>query len=105
MKILLLAVATLSLVAVYTGTAPAYDPYSYDPYDPYNVSVQYVPPYDPYYELHQIHYQLYLRPYSLYPYPFPYYVPRPASVVVIGAPVVGTPARGLRAAQPAARKR
>ena len=80
-KTLLLVLVMVSLVAVYAGTARAYDPYYYA-YDSYNVSVQYVPPYDPYYELHQIHYQLYLRPY--YRYPYPYYVLSPVQVFVIG---------------------
>ncbi len=79
MKTLLLVLLTLSLVAVYAGTARAYDPYYYNPYDSYNVSVQYLPPYDPYYELHQIHYQLYLRPYYV-PYSYPL---NPVQVFVI----------------------
>ncbi len=102
MKTLLLAIAVLSLI-VYSGQAQAYDPYFYDPYD---VGVQYVQPDDPYYELHQIHYQLYLRPYSFYPYP--YFVPSPARVVVIGAPAIGAPVIAkparARAAQPARRR-
>ena len=97
MKMLLLALVMLSLVVVYAGTGRAYDPYYYDPYDSYNVSVQYLPPYDPYYELHQIHYQLYLRPY--YPYSYRYYAVSPVPVVVIGGQT-----REVRSAQPA-RKR
>jgi hypothetical protein len=97
-KIFLSAIAIASLVAVYSGAAQAYDPY-YDAYDPYAVPVQY----DPYYELHQIHYQLYLRPYAVYPYPF--FIPSPARVVVVGSPVVvgmpfvATPARPAQAAR------
>ena len=102
----------LSLVVVYAGTARAYDPYLYDPYDSYNASFQYVAPYnqyaapyDPYYELHLIHYQLYLRPYSVYLYP--YFVQSPARVVVVGpTAVIGTSvvAAPMRAAQSARRR-
>jgi hypothetical protein len=82
-KKLLLAIAMLSLVTVFSGTARAYDSYYYESYDPYAVEVQ---PYDPYYELHQIHYQLYLRSYPTVVYP--YYV-RPVRVFV-GAPTFVT---------------
>ncbi len=100
MKKLLLAIATLSLVTVFSGTARAYYPYYYESYAPYSVEVQ---SYDPYYELHQIHYQLYLRSYPTVVYP--YYV-RPVRVFV-GAPVVvTTPApREVRGPQPARRVR
>ena len=97
MKILLLVLVMPSLVAVYVGTARAYDPFYYDSYDSYNLSVQYLPPYDPYYELHQIHYQLYLRSYS--PYPYQYYAPSPVQVFVIG----GQPSQ-VRSVQPARRR-
>jgi hypothetical protein len=99
-KKLLLAIAMLSLVTVFSGTARAYYPYYYESYDPYIVEVQ---SYDPYYELHQIHYQLYLRSYPTVVYP--YYV-RPVRVFV-GAPVVvTTPAlREVRGPQPARRVR
>ena len=106
MKTFLSAIAIASLVAVDSSVAQAYDPYYYyEAYDPYAVSVQYAPPYDPYYELHQIHYQLYLRPYVVYPYPF--FVPSPARVVVVGPPpVVGAPfvATPVRAPQAARRR-
>jgi hypothetical protein len=91
-KIFLSAIAIASLVAIYSGVAQAYDPY-YDVYDPYAVPAQY----DPYYELHQIHYQLYLKPYS-----YPFFVTSPARVivvappVVVGTPFVATPARAVQ---------
>jgi hypothetical protein len=101
-KKLLLAIAMLSLVTVFSGTARAYDPYYYESYDPYSVEVQ---SYDPYYELHQIHYQLYLRSYPTVIYPY-YYVVRPAPFFV-GAPAVFTaPAsREGRLLQPVRRAR
>jgi hypothetical protein len=99
-KILLLAVALLALAAILSGTAQAYDPY-YDPnyYDPYNpnVGVDYAAPYDPYYELHLIHYQLYLRS---YPYPYPYYVVPLPVFPVRTPPVVVAPSRTVRTVQP-----
>ena len=93
MKMVFLVLVMLSLVAVYTGTARAYDPY----YDSYNVSVQYLPPYDPYYELHQIHYQLYLKPY--YPHYYQYYPVSPVQVFIIERQP-----REVRAGQPARRR-
>jgi hypothetical protein len=96
-RILLSAVAIASLLAVYSTVAQAYDPY-YDAYDPYAVPAQY----DPYYELHQIHYQLYLRPYA-----YPFFVTSPARVIVVSPPlVVGTPfvATPTRPAQAARRR-
>jgi hypothetical protein len=99
-KKFLLAIAMLSLVTVFSGTARAYDAYYYDSYEPYIVEAQ---SYDPYYELHQIHYQLYLRSYSTVVYP--YYV-RPVRVFVGAPPVVIAPApREGRLIQPVRRAR
>ena len=92
MKSLLSAIAGALLAGVYSGAAQAHDP-CYEANDPYYVAASY----DPYFELHQIHYQLYLRPFGGYPYPF--LVRSPARVVVVsqpivvGSPVVATPAR------------
>jgi hypothetical protein len=62
-KTVFLALLTLSLLALHSTSAQAYDPYYYQPAD------QYPQKSDPYYELHQIHYQLYRQRY------FPIYHP------------------------------
>jgi hypothetical protein len=99
-KKFLLAIAMFGLVAVFSGTARAYDAYYYDSYDPYAVEAQ---SYDPYYELHLIHYQLYLRSYPTVIYPY-YYVVRPAPVFVGAPPVVVAPT-SVRGPQPTRRVR
>ena len=109
MKLALIAFVLAGLVFAGSCSAQAYDPYydPYDAYDPYAPVVQYVQPYDPYYELHLIHYQLYLRPYSVYPYAYPFFVPRIVGPPpFVGAPVVAAPARvaPVRAAQPIRRR-
>jgi len=96
-KRLLLSIAVAGLVTAFSGTAQASDGYYYDPY---SIEAP-VPPalyYDPYYQLHLIHYQLYLRSYSTVVYP--YYVRR-VPVVVVAPPVVPVPAGALKAANPA----
>jgi hypothetical protein len=95
-KTLLLAIVLLALAAILSGTARAYDPY-YDPnyYDP--AGSDYAASYDPYYELHLIHYQLYLRS---YPYPYPYYVVPVPVFSIRTPPVVVGPSRATRPLQP-----
>ena len=76
MKIILLALLAASLLFIHAKAAQAYDPYPY-----YAAGVPYPPPsYDPYYELHLIHYQLYRNPY----YPYPYFASGPTQVFIIG---------------------
>jgi len=91
-------------MAAFAGpaAAQAYDPY--DPYGTYAIDPQYAQSYDPYYELHQIHYQLYLRSYGYYPYPYYTAAPR---FVVVAPPLFGGPvaAQPLRAGPPAVRRR
>jgi hypothetical protein len=95
-KRVLLAVAVAGLLAVFSGRAQASEPYYYDPYT-LEAPVPPAPYYDPYYQLHVIHYQLYLRSYPTVVYP--YYVRR-VPVVVAAPPVVVLPAGVLKAATP-----
>jgi hypothetical protein len=98
---LFLPIAILTVLMIYSGTARAYDPYAYASYDAYPVEA---PSYDPYYELHQIHYQLYLRSYPTVVYP--YYVIRPVPVFVGAPPVVVAPvSKSMRILQPVRRAR
>jgi hypothetical protein len=73
-----LAFFGLFLLTARIAGAQYYGPYPYYPY-PYAYGTPYDDPsqYDPYYELHTMHYQLYLNPYGYYPY--------------WGAPVIVTP--------------
>ena len=102
MKNILLVIAALGLMAALTGTAHAQAygyPYGYDAYAPSDYYAQY----DPYYELHVLHYQLYLGNYGYY-YSYPYVV-APAPVVV-APPLVAAPVRQpLRTAPTVVRRR
>jgi hypothetical protein len=71
MKAFIFSIALIGLLALGSGEVKAqmYGPY---PYSPYWDGVQYQPypypqQYDPYYDLHVMHYQLYLPQYSGYP--------------------------------------
>ena len=76
MKIAWAVVLALSLLPASRSAVDAHDPYSYDEF-----AVEYPPPYDPYYELHVIHYQLYRPPYyTVYYRP---YVVKPVSVLIV----------------------
>jgi len=98
MKALLPAVGLSMLAAVlFFSTAQAHDPY-YDNYDPYIEAVPNPASYDPYYQLHVIHYQLYRRNYIIYPY----YV-RPVRVFV-GSPVILSPSKNVKSAEPLKRR-
>jgi hypothetical protein len=60
--------------------------YGPDYYSPYWNGAQhpfYPQQYDPYYELHVLHYQLYRPQYQLY-YPYPYYCCAPGAIVIPG---------------------
>jgi hypothetical protein len=65
-----LAFLALFLLSARIAGAQVYAPYYYDPYAPYAYGAPYgdASQYDPYYELHTMHYQLYLNPYGYYPY-------------------------------------
>lgn len=76
MKILWAALLALSLLLVSRTVVEAHDPYFYE-----ETAVEYPPAYDPYYELHVIHYQLY-RP-RYYPVHYRPYVVSPAPVVIV----------------------
>ena len=83
----------LFLLSARIAGAQAYAPYYYDPYAPCAYGAPYGDPsqYDPYYELHTMHYQLYLDPYGFYPYcSAPLVVAPPAPPRVVVRP----PARG-----------
>ncbi len=70
MKKIFTALAFLGLLLSTARIAGAqyYAPYPYYPYSPYGYGAPYSDPsqYDPYYELHTMHYQLYLDPYGYY---------------------------------------
>jgi hypothetical protein len=66
MKSAFLAFILLCLLVSYTNPAQANDLY-HDPYEA-GTGYQYLQPYDPYYNLHLIHYQLYRRQYQYQPY-------------------------------------
>jgi hypothetical protein len=93
---LLLAIALIILVlGNQQATAQMYQPY---PYVPYENGVQYQPypypqQYDPYYDLHVMHYQLYLQQYPVYPVYPSFYQPCcfVAGVPVWSAPVIKHP--------------
>jgi hypothetical protein len=96
-KIAIIALGLMTLVAgaahaQFYGYADGYG--GYPPVDP-NAA------YDPYYELHVIHYQLYLGQYG---YSYPYVVP--SAPVIITPSAVAAPARRTpRATAPTARRR
>jgi len=69
MKKSLLPVTLLALLVLGARglQAQAYGPYYYDPYWGQIQYQQYLQQYDPYYELHVMHYQLYLPSHQPYP--------------------------------------
>ena len=79
MRIVWAVVLALSLLLVSRSAVEAHDPYSPYTYD--EPGIEYAPVYDPYYELHTIHYQLY-RP-RYYPPVYVPYVVSPAQVVIV----------------------
>jgi hypothetical protein len=96
MKALLFSIALMGLLVLPSGKAGAqtYEPYPYVPYGndvPYGSGVPYgaypyPQQYDPYYDLHTMHYQLYLQ--QQYP-GYPIYQPCCLAVgPVLGPPVV-----------------
>jgi hypothetical protein len=98
-KKIVMAIAAMGLMLALAGAvrAQVYGyPYSYGAYPPDDPYVAY----DPYYELHLIHYQLYLGSYGYYPYP--YFVP---FAPVIAVPPAVAARRPLRTTAPTARKR
>jgi hypothetical protein len=69
-KLVLLGLLTLSVLAIHVDVARAHHPYE-------EIYVYDSLPYDPYYELHVIHYQLYRQPYHFY------YYGQPIQVLII----------------------
>ena len=102
MKKLFVAAAVFASVMLSARFAPAqvYVP-GYPYYAPYGYAAPYAEPqyYDPYAELHALHYQLYLP----YPYAYPYYGYYCCAPVVTAPPRVINPAP-RPAGPPAARK-
>jgi hypothetical protein len=100
MKKIFAALAFFSLFISTAGIAGAqyYAPYPYYPYAPYGYGAPYSDPsqYDPYYELHTMHYQLYLDPYGYY---YPYW----NGPVGIAPPAPPPPPRVVRRPPPATR--
>ena len=98
MKALILAIGLMSVIVLghHEAIAQMYAP---EPYAPYWDGVQYQPPYpypqqyDPYYDLHVMHYQLYLQQYPGYPAYQPFYQPCcfVAGVPIWTAPVIRQP--------------
>jgi hypothetical protein len=96
MKAMLLAIGlTILVLGNHQATAQMYQPY---PYSPYENGVQYQPysypqQYDPYYDLHVMHYQLYLQQYPGYPLYQSFYQPCcfVSGVPVWPAPVIRQP--------------
>jgi hypothetical protein len=110
MKKLFTAPAFFGLFLSTAGIAGAqyYAPYPYYPYPPYPYAAPYSDPsqYDPYYELHTMHYQLYLDPYGYY-YPYwngPVGVPPPPAPAAPLRVVVRPPPATRPVAPPAAAK-
>ena len=79
MRIVWAVVLALSLLPVSRSAVEAHDPYGPYTYD--EPGIEYAPVYDPYYELHTIHYQLY-RP-RYYPVYYRPYVVGPAPVLIV----------------------
>ena len=102
MKKILLAIGFTTGLLFLSSPVRAQVPYGYDPYGAYvEVQPDYPQAYDPYYQLHVMHYQLYLQPYGYY---YPAYFGAPQAVAP-AAPVLAAPgvaARGVvsRAAAP-----
>ena len=76
MNLVWAVVLALSLLLVSQSAVGAHDPYTYD-----ELGVEYAPAYDPYYELHMIHYQLY-RP-RYYPVYYRPYAVKPVPVIIV----------------------
>jgi hypothetical protein len=95
---LALAVFVFTLLAAHFASAQVYLP-GYPYYAPYDYAAPYADPqyYDPYAELHAMHYQLYLP----YPY-YSYYCCAPAVIAPPAPPIVVNPAP--RPAVPPVRK-
>jgi hypothetical protein len=108
MKAIILAIGLMSILTLgnHEAAAQMYDPYSYGAYwdgAQYQPYPQYQPnpypqQYDPYYDLHVIHYQLYLQQYPGYPvfYPTCCFV---TGIPVLSAPVIRPP-RPMAAPRP-----
>ena len=109
MKKILLAIGFTTALVILSAPARAQVPHGYDPYGAYvEVQPDYPQAYDPYYQLHVIHYQLYLQPYGYYYYPGYYAAPRvgvPAAPVVAAPGVVSRSAAPLRSAIPVVKRR
>lgn len=88
MKKIFTALIFIGLLLTTAGVAGAqyYPPYPYYPYPPYAYGAPYGDPsqYDPYYELHTMHYQLYLDPYG-------YYYAYPNGPAVVAPPAAAPP--------------
>jgi hypothetical protein len=92
MKAIVMAVGLMSVLLLgnHEATAQMYQPY---PYNPYWDGVQYQSypypqQYDPYYDLHVMHYQLYLQQYPGYPVYPSFYQP---CCFIAGIPIQSTP--------------
>ena len=92
MKKILLVVGFTAALVILSAPARAQAPYGYDP------NGAYVDPQanDPNYQLHVIHYQLYLQQYGYYD-PYPVYFGAP-QIFVPTAPVVAAPGVAVRGA-------
>jgi hypothetical protein len=86
MKGFLLAITLLGSLVLGSRNVQAYDPYwdaiHYQQYLEYQHYLAYLQQYDPYHELHVMHYELYLQPY----YAHQLYQP---CCYVLGVPIVG----------------
>jgi hypothetical protein len=92
MKTLILAIVVMGVIVLgrHEAMAQTYGP---SPYAPYWDGVQYQSypypqQYDPYYDLHVMHYQLYLQQYPAYPVYQPFYQP---CCFITGVPIWSTP--------------
>jgi hypothetical protein len=97
MKAIFLSIALMGLLVLGSQEAKAqvYEPYPYVPYGYAYQPYPYPQYYDPYYDLHVLHYQLYLQQYG-YPYyqPFVGVAPLWTSPVIITRPRVVVPRPG-----------
>ena len=69
MKAIFFAIMLMGLLVLGSQEVRAqyYDPYTYAPGSQYHQPYPYAQQYDPYYDLHVLHYQLYLPQYPGYP--------------------------------------
>src|SRR5690349_10947342 len=92
MKGILPAIGLISILVLgnHEATAQMYGPYPGGPYwdAAQYQSYPYPQQYDPYYELHVMHYQLYLQQYPGYPVYQPFYQP---CCFITGIPVLTAP--------------